>query len=137
MSLFNHSWRAEWHGHTIEVMNHGSFSPAKSKTIIKADGKPLKLNTTGGVNFPHFFARIRKDIATRRIRMRDAIRLAIHASRMGATHQAVWRASNTRHMLDVSIKPHGMTGFACLIKVDGETILGDETLFATHEEGAP
>ncbi|HAU29625.1 MAG TPA: hypothetical protein DCW68_05895 [Rhodospirillaceae bacterium] len=135
MSLFNQTWRAEWNGHTIEVMNHGSFSPAKSKTTILADGKALKFNTTAGVNFSHFFVRIKKDVAAHKIRVRDAIRLAIHASRMGATHQAIWRADKTRHIVTVSIKPHGLAGFACLIKVDDVIIHGDETLFATPAQG--
>lgn len=136
MSFFKQSWRADWNGHTIEVLNHSGFSPAKSRTSLLADGKELKLNTTAGIRFAEFFSRIQKDVSARRIRIADAIRLAIRASRMGATHQAIWRTDKTRHIINVSIKPHGLMGFACLIKIDGNVILGEETLFASPEQGS-
>jgi len=129
MSLFTQRWRTEWNGHVIEVVNHGSFSPAKSRTDVMADGQSLKLNTISGVNFSEFHARVKADIAARKLKVGDAIRFARHAVRLGATHQALWRADGVRHVLTVSIKPDGLTKFACLIRMDDVVIFGDAALF--------
>ena len=122
-------WTAQYQGRTIEVVNRYSPFTTRAAREILVDGISLKDEMAEGHDVPRMQGQIIAALKSRRITARQALRDTISLTKRGIILKAPFRLGKVKHSLSAHIRPRGLFGFVCLIRVDGKVVGGDIDAF--------